>query len=84
MKKIIQTLVAPNGDVHLDFSGFVGHDCQTEEARLRRELAALGLAAQGRVSRKSSDERAGIHQSHHRGRSIEPVPKPGSKASLMT
>ena len=43
MTKIIQTRIAANGDVHVDFSGFVGGDCKIEEDRLRRELAALGL-----------------------------------------
>ncbi len=43
MTKIIQTRVDANGDVHLDFSGFVGRDCETEEDRLRNELASLGL-----------------------------------------
>ncbi len=43
MTKIIQTRVDAKGDVHLDFSGFVGRDCETEEDRLRHELNALGL-----------------------------------------
>jgi hypothetical protein len=43
MTKIIQTRVEANGDVHLEFSGFAGRDCQAEEDRLRRELASLGL-----------------------------------------
>ena len=52
MTKIIQTRVDANGDVHLDFSGFVGHDCQTEEDRLRRELASLGLNVGVKLSPK--------------------------------
>lgn len=55
MTKIIQTRVDANGDVHLEFSGFVGHDCQTEEDRLRRELASLGLNVGVQLSPKSSD-----------------------------
>lgn len=43
MKKTIQTRIDANGDVHLDFAGFVGRECQAEEDRLRRELATLGL-----------------------------------------
>jgi hypothetical protein len=43
MPKIIKTVIEPNGDVHTDFDGFVGDDCAIEEARLREELAALGL-----------------------------------------
>lgn len=54
MKKIIQTRVDANGDVRLEFSGFAGRDCQTEEDRLRRELATLGLAVGVRVSLKSA------------------------------
>jgi hypothetical protein len=54
MTKIIQTRVDANGDVHLDFSGFVGHDCQTEEDRLRRELASLGLNVGVKLSPKMS------------------------------
>jgi hypothetical protein len=38
----------------LDFSGFVGHDCQTEEDRLRRELASLGLNVGVKLSLKPS------------------------------
>jgi hypothetical protein len=54
MKRTIQTRVDANGDVHLDFSGFVGRDCQTEEDRLRRELAELGLNVDVRISSKAS------------------------------
>jgi hypothetical protein len=54
MKKIIQTRIDANGDVHLDFSGFIGRDCQVEEERLRRELAALGLDARGKTSTMKS------------------------------
>ena len=64
MTKIIQTRVDPNGDVHLDFSGFIGRDCQTEEDRLRRELAALGLKVDVRLSSKGqSGEESGQEQS---------------------
>lgn len=57
MKKIIQTRVDANGDVHLEFSGFAGHDCQTEEDRLRRELALMGLRVGVRLSPKQSGGR---------------------------
>ena len=41
MTKIIQTRVDANGDVHLDFSGFVGHDCATHgAARVAMESAS--------------------------------------------
>jgi hypothetical protein len=53
MSKIIQTRIDPTGDVHLDFSGFAGQDCQTEEGRLRRELAVLGLNVDVKLSPKS-------------------------------
>ena len=53
MTKIIQTRVDANGDVHLDFSGFVGRDCEAEENRLRRQLAALGLNFNVKLSPKS-------------------------------
>ena len=43
MTKTIQTQVDANGDIHLNFSGFVGQECETEEDRIRRELASLGL-----------------------------------------
>jgi len=62
MTKIIQTRVDSNGDVHLDFSGFVGHDCQTEENRLRRELASLGLNVGVKLSPKSPNGQAGASQ----------------------
>lgn len=52
MTKIIQTRVDANGDVHLEFSGFAGRDCQTEEDRLRRELALMGLKVGVRLSPK--------------------------------
>ena len=58
MTKIIQTRVDANGDVHLDFSGFIGHDCQTEEDRLRRELASLGLKADVKTLLKSVVDKA--------------------------
>lgn len=54
MTKIIQTRVDANGDVHLEFSGFAGRDCQTEEDRLRRELALMGLKVGVRLSPKQS------------------------------
>ena len=64
MTKIIQTRVDANGDVHLDFSGFVGYDCQTEEDRLRRELASLGLNVGVKLSpKKSNGQSAAIQQS---------------------
>lgn len=53
MPKIIQSRVDVNGNVHLDFSGFVGGECQGEEDRLRRELAALGLNTDVRLAPKS-------------------------------
>jgi len=52
MKKTIQTRVDSNGDVSLDFSGFVNQDCQTEEQRFRRELASLGLDVGVRLTPK--------------------------------
>ncbi len=54
MKKTIQTRIDANGDVHLDFSGFVGGECRNEEDRLRRELATLGLAVGAIVSPKTA------------------------------
>jgi hypothetical protein len=62
MTKIIQTKVDTNGDVHLEFSGFVGHDCQTEEERLRRELASLGLNVNVKLSPKSLNTQAEASQ----------------------
>ena len=62
MKRTIQTRVDANGDVHLDFSGFTGRDCQTEEDRLRRELAELGLNVDVRISSKSSETGADVGQ----------------------
>lgn len=64
MTKIIQTRVDANGDVHLDFSGFVGRDCETEEDRLRNELASLGLNVGVKLSPKRLDgQSATIQQS---------------------
>ena len=62
MKRIIQTRVDANGDVRLDFSGFVGRDCQTEEERLRRELAELGLKVGVRISQKSLGDQANANE----------------------
>ncbi len=64
MTKIIQTRVDANGDVHLDFSGFVGRDCETEEDRLRDELASLGLNVGVKLSPKQfAGQSAAIQQS---------------------
>lgn len=62
MTKVIQTRVDANGDVHLDFSGFVGRDCEIEEERLRRELAALGLNVGLKRCAKSGNEKHGSCQ----------------------
>jgi len=52
MSKIIQTTIDASGDVHLDFSGFVGRECQVEESRFREQLAALGLAVTPNIAGK--------------------------------
>lgn len=62
MTKIIQTRVDAKGDVHLDFSGFAGHDCQTEEERFRRELVSLGLNVNVKLSPKSPNVQAEASQ----------------------
>ncbi len=54
MKRTIQTRIDANGDVHLDFAGFVGRDCQVEEDRLRHELAVLGLNVGVKLSPKQN------------------------------
>jgi hypothetical protein len=64
MAQIIQTSVDAKGDVRVEFSGFTGRDCQSEEERLRRELVSLGLNARVVVSPKkpngySADNQAG-------------------------
>lgn len=58
MTKIIQTRVDANGDVHLDFSGFIARDCEIEEDRLRCELASLGLNVGVKLSPKSLNTQA--------------------------
>lgn len=58
MKKTIQTRIDANGDVHLDFAGFVGRECQVEEDRLRRELATLGLNVGVTLSPKQGGEQS--------------------------
>ncbi len=55
MPKTIQTRIDSTGDVHVDFSGFVGGECKTEEDRLRRELATLGLNVAAKLSSKLSN-----------------------------
>ena len=60
MSKSIQTRVTEGGNVHLEFSGFTGHDCQTEEERLRRELTELGLIVEPKVALKSSTGGTGV------------------------
>lgn len=62
MKKTIQTRIDANGDVHLDFTGFVGRECQVEEDRLRRELATLGLNVGVTLSPKLSGGQSGAIQ----------------------
>ena len=72
MTKIIQTRVDANGDVHLDFSGFVGRDCETEEDRLRHELNALGLNIDVSLTPKSgsSQDPLGIRSDFLRIKSL--------------
>jgi len=43
MAKVIRTTIDAEGNVSIDFSGFVGNECEAEEDRLRRSLAELGL-----------------------------------------
>ncbi len=62
MKKTIQTRIDANGDVHLDFAGFVGCECQAEEDRLRRELASLGLKVGVKVSLKPGGNQTEANQ----------------------
>ncbi len=62
MKKTIQTRIDANGDVHLDFAGFVGRECQVEEDRLRRELATLGLNVGVTLSPKMSGRQSAAIQ----------------------
>ena len=46
MPRIIRTVVSPEGNIHADFSGFVGDECAAEEERMRRDLAELGLVVE--------------------------------------
>ncbi len=72
MTKIIQTRVDANGDVHLDFSGFIGHDCQAEEDRLRRELASLGLNVGIKLSTKPfNGQSAAVQRSGSMRRNVQ-------------
>jgi hypothetical protein len=72
MTKIIQTRVDVNGDVHLDFSGFVGRDCESEEDRLRDELASLGLNVGVKLSPKKFDgQSVAIQQSGSMRKNIQ-------------
>ena len=58
MPKIIKTTVDADGNVQLDFCGFVGNECVGEEQRMRDELAHLGLyiAPKAKKSKAAADE----------------------------
>jgi len=61
----------------LEFSGFVGRDCLTEEDRLRRELASLGLNVGAKLSPKKLDgQSAAIQHSGPMKKNIFSSPAP--------
>lgn len=43
MQQKIEVTVNEHGDLHVDFSGYVGGSCQFEEGEMRRMLEELGL-----------------------------------------
>lgn len=45
MANVIAITVDEKGDLHLDLSGYIGGQCQFEEAELRGILAEFGLKA---------------------------------------
>ena len=56
--------VDANGDVHLDFAGFVGRDCQVEEDRLRTadlDRVRGGLSEKG-IDLAAAEAPPGEHQ----------------------
>jgi len=63
MAKVIRTTVDAEGNVSIDFSGFLGSECETEEDHLRQMLAMLGLTirAKSRLLRKrTATSRQGV------------------------
>lgn len=46
MQQKIEVTVNEQGELHVDFSGYVGGSCQFEEEEMRRMLAELGLKAE--------------------------------------
>jgi len=43
MKKTIKVIIDANGNLEADFSGFRGNECESEEKRLREQLARYGI-----------------------------------------
>ncbi|MBE0427241.1 MAG: hypothetical protein IBX72_11440 [Nitrospirae bacterium] len=46
MQQKIEVTVNEHGDLHVDFSGYIGASCQFDEEEMRRMLAELGLKAE--------------------------------------
>jgi len=68
MAKMIRTTVDPQGNVVVDFSGFLGDECATQNARLHEGLAQLGLAVDQRFSARKGPESNGGQRLRTRGR----------------
>jgi hypothetical protein len=56
MSKTIQTTVGAEGNVRLEFAGFIGQECVAEESRIRRGLAELGLGVQAVTGQRVSGD----------------------------
>ncbi len=54
MPKTLHLTVLPNGDVHCDYDGFSGTDCELAEAQLLRDAAAFGLVVQPRKRQRKA------------------------------
>jgi len=70
MAKLIRTVVDAQGDVKVDFTGFVNNECAIEAERLRRSMSELGLQcfSERKCSKVNRSEIPLLFESHTRHR----------------
>ena len=54
-KRSVQVNVDPNGEINVEFIGYLGEACAVEEERLRQTFATFGLTTDVRGSRQKGE-----------------------------